>query len=116
MIGSIDILANSTSMAVPNIAASVARGSLSSAPCDAAGACFGARSSRTKNSVRMAVTAIMPPEANRVGRIPIKPASVPPMTGPISEPASEPVDRMPKAQPDLSFGACVAISMVEEDA
>jgi hypothetical protein len=110
MIGSIDIFASSTIIAVTSSAATtpalVRRTADDDAVCTRRFASrWASKSSRTKKMVHSAATAIIAPPAKNVPRMPIQPGKKPPTSGPIRLPASAPVDKMPNAQPARSRGA-----------
>ena len=119
MIGSMDMFASSSSMAVSNIAST---GRRSGIDCHAPRATWRValwyceRSSWMKAHVARKARNMAPPARKKVSRMPMRPGSDPPISGPSRVPAIVPVESTPSAQPARSLGVCVAISTTAPEA
>ena len=118
MIGSIDMLASNSSMAVNSIASTGRRsGIMRHAPLVTRRVAFWycVRSSRIRKQVARKARKMAPPARKNVSSSPISPGSTPPISGPSSVPAIVPVESTPSAQPARSLGVCVATNTTAPD-
>ncbi len=117
MIGSIDMLANISSMPVASMAITGPLSGIEANPVF----CFEARDRRGRGAslIRKVVarnaTKMMPPAARKVMRMPINGGRAPPISGPIRFPAMIPDDIIPSAQAVLARGVCVATRVIEPE-
>jgi hypothetical protein len=120
MIGSIDMVAKLSSMPVTSIATIGRLSGICDQPpfgfsvvadLSVAGRGF----SLMRKVVARNARKITPPATRKVARMPIKGGSAPPSRGPTRAPPVMPADSTPSAQPDRSFGVCMATRMVEPE-
>ena len=118
MIGSIDILANISSIPVASIAMTGLRSGIA-AHIDSLLCSLlrfgGFRSSRIRNVVARKVRKITLPASQNVSRMPINGGNAPPSNGPARFPPIMPAESAPSAQPVLFFGVCVATRIIEPE-